>query len=161
MLDSSKKEFYRGALLAALGQSHNAVLAISDHDRMVLTQEDTWLQEQWKSVENALGELCWGSARALGFGKTQMPAEYIATCIVVGCHPRNWLIACSMMADQVDSKLTEIAGYEQQREPITRKALWAMCVLAGGQYPHVESQIENKLRSALELKLEQEAPQVQ
>lgn len=138
--------FYEGSIRAALGNDASN-LAITDADLAALTQDTQWHNTQLPSVYNALEQVMWGSASIAGLQRIQLPAEYIAACIVVAVHEVNWYTACIRMADHAPTTLEAEAGYSDERDPVTARQLFSMVQLAAIQYETVARNIENRIRA--------------
>jgi hypothetical protein len=130
-----------------LAQTSHAATTLSESDIAVLTTEDNWLPEQFTQIKTAFEECIFGAALKMGFQKCLMPAEAIASGIVVAVHPNNWLVACNLLTDLTQARILEVMGHEQQAEPVTREVLIGMLYAAGQRYPAIVETITNKLRA--------------
>lgn len=73
-------------------------LGITEEQLELTTQEAGWGYEQRNLVTRCLVALLHGTTEQLALPKINLPAEYVAACLVAVVHPANLHAACSWLS---------------------------------------------------------------
>lgn len=133
MIDERMQIFVGGAMvISGLPEEYSDAVhgraGIGAADWEILRSPTMWTPDQARRAGGSLDKVLSFSLTASGLPAFQLPAEYVAACIVVVCHPSNWLAAAEVARAGLNGAMlvSPDGDQESQRELVTSRRLAAL-----------------------------------
>ena len=124
--------FFALQLIAKGAGSTLSAMGISESDFKLTTGVNCWLASDRPRVRATLDAVLFGSLDVAGLPRFNVPAEYIAACLVVMVSPVNYHVACAWYNGALTSDDMSMSEDVSAAEPVSARRLFALLVQLHG-----------------------------